>query len=172
MDSKNVAGFDWDEGNQAKCQKHGVTLAEIESVFAGTPSIGPDVAHSMVETRFLAIGRASSGRHVFLAFTWRDRNGGRRSTADRGEPHHHLARSGRTCGSPQSGLAGAHPPARDAGAASTSCRRRLQNRPADQRGRPALLRRNRDRSLRRDLGRIRLDALRRARSVKCGTAGD
>ena len=77
MDSKNVAGFDWDEGNQAKCQKHGVTLAEIESVFAGTPSIGPDVAHSTVETRFLAIGRASSGRHVFLAFTWRKRDGAR-----------------------------------------------------------------------------------------------
>ena len=77
MDSKTVAGFDWDEGNQAKCQKHGVTLAEIESVFAGTPSIGPDAAHSTVETRFLAIGRASSGRHVFMAFTWRERNGAR-----------------------------------------------------------------------------------------------
>lgn len=56
IDSKNVAGFDWDEGNQAKCQKHGVTLAEIESVFTGMPSIGPDAAHSTVETRFLAIG--------------------------------------------------------------------------------------------------------------------
>ncbi|WP_201766661.1 BrnT family toxin [Sphingobium quisquiliarum] len=55
------------KATKAKCQKHGVTLAEIESVFAGTLSIGPDVAHSTVETRFLAIGRASSGRHVFLA---------------------------------------------------------------------------------------------------------
>ena len=35
------------------------------------------MAHSTVETRFLAIGRASSGRHVFLAFTWRERNGDR-----------------------------------------------------------------------------------------------
>ena len=35
----------------------------------------PDAAHSGAETRFLAIGRASSGRHVFLAFTWRERDG-------------------------------------------------------------------------------------------------
>lgn len=33
---------------------------EIESVFAGTPSIGPDVAQSMVETRFMAIGQAAT----------------------------------------------------------------------------------------------------------------
>lgn len=76
MDSKNVVASTGAKA-QAKCQKHGVTSAEIESVFAGTPSIGPDVAHSTVETRFLAIGRANSGRHVFLAFTWRERNGAR-----------------------------------------------------------------------------------------------
>ena len=75
MNSKIVAGFDWDEGNREKCQKHGVTIEEIESVIAGKPAIGPDAAHSTAETRFLAIGRASSGRHVFLAFTWRERDG-------------------------------------------------------------------------------------------------
>lgn len=78
MSSKIVAGFDWDDGNREKCQKHGVTIAEIESVFVGTPAIGPDAAHSTAETRFLAIGRARSGRHVFLAFTWRDRDGANR----------------------------------------------------------------------------------------------
>lgn len=77
MDSQTVAGFDWDEGNCDKCQKHGVTITEIESVFASSPAIGPDAAHSTIETRFLAIGRASSGRHVFLAFTWREQNGAR-----------------------------------------------------------------------------------------------
>lgn len=75
VDSRIIAGFDWDEGNRDKCQQHGVTIAEIESVFAGTPAIAPDASHSVAETRFLAIGRSSSGRHVFLAFTWRDRNG-------------------------------------------------------------------------------------------------
>jgi hypothetical protein len=64
-DSKIVAGFDWDEGNREKCQKHGVMIAEIESVFAGTPAIGPDAAHSTAETRFLAIGRASSADTCF-----------------------------------------------------------------------------------------------------------
>lgn len=75
MNSKIAACFDWDEGNRAKCQKHGVTIEEIESVFADEPAIGPDAAHSTAETRFIAIGRASSGRHVFLAFTWRERDG-------------------------------------------------------------------------------------------------
>lgn len=74
MPSKIFSGFDWDEGNLKKCQKHGVAIGEIESVFAGTPAIGPDAAHSTAETRFLAIGKASSGRYVFLAFTWRERD--------------------------------------------------------------------------------------------------
>jgi hypothetical protein len=26
-------GFDWDEGNVAKCQKHGLSVEEIESLF-------------------------------------------------------------------------------------------------------------------------------------------
>ena len=30
-----VSGFDWDDGNQEKCLKHGLTLEEIESVFDG-----------------------------------------------------------------------------------------------------------------------------------------
>jgi len=75
MPSIIFSGFDWDEGNLEKCQKHGVTVEEIESVFVGTPAIGPDAAHSTAEARFLAIGTARSGRYVFLAFTWRERDG-------------------------------------------------------------------------------------------------
>jgi len=52
-----------------------VSIEEIESVFVGTPAIGPDGAHSTAEARFLAIGTARSGRYVFLAFTWRERDG-------------------------------------------------------------------------------------------------
>jgi uncharacterized DUF497 family protein len=52
-----------------------VTLKEIESVFAATLAIGPDAGHSTGEARFLAIGKAQSGRYVFLAFTWRARDG-------------------------------------------------------------------------------------------------
>ena len=28
-----VAGFDWDEGNRAKCRKHGVSVSEVEELF-------------------------------------------------------------------------------------------------------------------------------------------
>lgn len=36
-----VARFDWDSGNYAKCQSHGLSIAEIEAVFAATPRIDP-----------------------------------------------------------------------------------------------------------------------------------
>jgi uncharacterized protein len=29
----DFAVFDWDSGNRKKCQKHGVSIAEIESLF-------------------------------------------------------------------------------------------------------------------------------------------
>jgi len=71
MDGVSVAGFDWDEGNREKCAKHGVSIEEIESVFAAEPGIGPDPFDAAIETRFRAIGRAQSGRHVFVVFTLR-----------------------------------------------------------------------------------------------------
>jgi uncharacterized DUF497 family protein len=72
-----VAGFDWDAGNRAKCQKHGVSATEIEALFASPVLIIPDPAHSQSETRVRALGRASSGRMIFLVFTIRQK-GGRR----------------------------------------------------------------------------------------------
>ena len=69
------AGFDWDEGNRAKCQKHGVSLAEIETLFSGSIAVRPDPLHSASETRFLGIGRTVQGRHLFVAFTIRQRDG-------------------------------------------------------------------------------------------------
>jgi uncharacterized DUF497 family protein len=67
--------FDWDQGNWNKCQKHGVSIAEIETVFRGQPLVAPDVFHSAAETRFVAIGRNAGGRLVFLIFTMRRRDG-------------------------------------------------------------------------------------------------
>ena len=32
-----VSGFDWDEGNRGKCEKHGVAIAEIEALFVRAP---------------------------------------------------------------------------------------------------------------------------------------
>jgi hypothetical protein len=28
-----IRGFDWDDGNRDKCQKHGMSIGEIEAVF-------------------------------------------------------------------------------------------------------------------------------------------
>ena len=44
-------------------------------VLSGQPSILPDFVHSKDETRFLAIGRNTKGRHVFVCFTIRERQG-------------------------------------------------------------------------------------------------
>jgi uncharacterized protein len=70
-------GFDWDHGNLNKCRKHGVSIEEIESLFDRAVLVGPDVAHSASEQWFRAIGATSRGRRVFLAFTWRVKNGRR-----------------------------------------------------------------------------------------------
>ena len=69
-----VEGFDWDEGNRAKCQRHGVSIGEIEAVLGGHPRVAPDLAHSADEDRLIAIGRNQHGRPLFVAFTIRQRN--------------------------------------------------------------------------------------------------
>jgi len=74
MVSLRVSGFDWDDGNRTKCQKHGVSVTEIEALFAHSPHIAPDPKHSATEDRLIAVGRISSGRPVFVAFTIRTKN--------------------------------------------------------------------------------------------------
>jgi hypothetical protein len=69
-----VSGFDWDKGNRAKCEKHGVSIMEIENLFAHDPRVAPDPKHSADEDRLLAVGRTSAGRPVFVAFTIRTKN--------------------------------------------------------------------------------------------------
>ena len=75
MKSQHVSGFAWDSGNREKCQKHGVSIAEIEAVFRHQPHVAPDVAHSQEEQRLLAIGRGSGTRPIFVVFTLREHNG-------------------------------------------------------------------------------------------------
>jgi uncharacterized protein len=64
-------GFDWDRGNRAKCEKHGLSIATIESLFTRPLAILPDAAHSLREERLRAIGRTEKGRGVFIIFTLR-----------------------------------------------------------------------------------------------------
>ena len=70
---RRIAAFEWDHGNSAKCQKHGLTLAAIESCFARPILVLPDADHSQYEERLRAIGRDQNGRHVFIVFTVRRR---------------------------------------------------------------------------------------------------
>ena len=70
-------GFDWDAGNRTKCQKHGVSIADIEGVFSRPIAILPDPGHSVREARLKAIGSTAQGRLMFLVFTER-RRGNRR----------------------------------------------------------------------------------------------
>ncbi|WP_137150362.1 MULTISPECIES: BrnT family toxin [Devosia] len=67
----DAAGFDWDDGNSLKCQKHGMSQSDIEQVFADIIHVAMDEAHSMTEPRQLAIGRTAAGRPAFVVFTLR-----------------------------------------------------------------------------------------------------
>jgi len=64
-------GFDWDRANRAKCEKHGLSVADIEGLFARPLAILPDAGHSQRENRFRAVGRTDDGRGVFIIFTLR-----------------------------------------------------------------------------------------------------
>jgi hypothetical protein len=70
-----IAGFDWDRGNRTKCQKHGVSIEAIESLFTRSVAIFPDNAHSEREQRFRAVGWTQENRAVFVVFTLRRQDG-------------------------------------------------------------------------------------------------
>lgn len=70
-----ASGFDWDRGNVAKCQKHGVSIEEIEALLRSDPRVAPDRKHSEREDRLIAIGRNANGRPMFVAFTLRNVRG-------------------------------------------------------------------------------------------------
>jgi uncharacterized DUF497 family protein len=64
------SGFAWDKANLSKCQKHGVSIDEVEHVLAHAATlIVPDLKNSRAEPRFLAIGRTEAGRYAFVVFT-------------------------------------------------------------------------------------------------------
>jgi len=66
------AGFDWDRGNRKKCQKHGHSITEIESVFDRPVVILPDKENPHGERRFRSIGTTAKGRNAFVVFTQRE----------------------------------------------------------------------------------------------------
>ena len=68
----DVLSFDWDDGNLEKCQSHGVSLDEVESVFYNNPGLYLNVKHKADEERYQAIGRTQHGRFAYVVFTLRE----------------------------------------------------------------------------------------------------
>lgn len=67
-----VLGFDWDEGNIEHIAEHEVTPEEAEEVFSDTDNVlDEDDEHSLVEDRFLIIGKTEQGRLLYQIFTRR-----------------------------------------------------------------------------------------------------
>lgn len=74
MNLSLVLGFDWDDGNARKNEKHSVTQAEIEQIFFRQPLIiSEDVKHSSMEPRYHALGRTDENRWLQVTFTLRER---------------------------------------------------------------------------------------------------
>lgn len=72
MDFSQITGFDWDEGNARKNEKHGVTQSEIEQIFFRQPLIvAADTKHSQVEVRYHSLGRTNADRWLHVTFTLR-----------------------------------------------------------------------------------------------------
>jgi len=66
------SGFDWDDGNARKNEKHDVTKAEVEQVFLNSPLLlADDLKHSQRERRLHALGRTDQNRWLHLTFTER-----------------------------------------------------------------------------------------------------
>ena len=69
---EKITGFEWENGNEQKNVKHGVTYAEAEQVFLNEPLIiFNDQKHSDTEQRFHALGQTSEGRLMHITFTIR-----------------------------------------------------------------------------------------------------
>ena len=72
IDLIDISGFDWDDGNARKNDKHGVSMAEAEQAFFNAPLLLlDDVLHSQQEIRVHALGRTDTGRGLHITFTLR-----------------------------------------------------------------------------------------------------
>lgn len=72
IDLTKISGFDWDEGNSRKNDKHGVMMAECEQLFFNAPLLLlVDNKHSQQEPRFHALGKTDMGRLLHITFTLR-----------------------------------------------------------------------------------------------------
>lgn len=67
-----ISGFNWDDGNARKNEKHTVSMAEAEQVFFNAPLLLlEDGAHSQQEPRIHALGKTDEGRALHITLTLR-----------------------------------------------------------------------------------------------------
>ena len=72
IDLNKISGFNWDDGNARKNEKHGVSTAEADQVFFNAPLLLlEDSAHSRQEPRLHALGKTDEGRSLHITFTLR-----------------------------------------------------------------------------------------------------
>lgn len=75
IDLSKISGFDWDQGNARKNERHGVSMAEAEQVFFNLPLLLlDDATHSQQETRLHALGKTDEGRALHITLTLRQSN--------------------------------------------------------------------------------------------------
>jgi uncharacterized DUF497 family protein len=72
VDLMDITGFDWDEGNIRKNEKHSVSMAQAEQLFFNQPLLIPeDSKHSNQEPRFHALGKSDDNRQLHITLTLR-----------------------------------------------------------------------------------------------------
>jgi uncharacterized DUF497 family protein len=72
IDLAKITGFEWDDGNARKNEKHEVSTAESEQIFFNAPLLLlADAKHGEGESRFHALGKTNQGRLLHIAFTLR-----------------------------------------------------------------------------------------------------
>ena len=72
IDLDHIVGFDWDEGNARKNEKHGVSQSEAEQMFFDARLLMvADPDHSVDEPRYHALGATLDARRLHATFTLR-----------------------------------------------------------------------------------------------------
>jgi uncharacterized DUF497 family protein len=76
LDFDALDGFEWDDGNGRKNEKHGVSRQEAEQVFFNQPLVLlEDPRHSGGEPRFHLLGKTNEDRLLHITFTLRGSGG-------------------------------------------------------------------------------------------------
>ena len=72
IDLERIVGFDWDDGNARKSEKHGVSQSEVEQIFFDVKLLMvADANHSADEPRYHALGTTLDRRRLHVTFTLR-----------------------------------------------------------------------------------------------------